>query len=132
MHWLTKGSYKAIPYVQSLLGLAVIPLTYVLGRRIFGRAAAMMAALLAAPSYVLIHQSQFLLSEVLYTPAILVVAITLWDALHTPMVHRFCWARFWVGLSDLVRPTLLLFPLTVAVPLAMALGRWRVLRYWMA
>jgi 4-amino-4-deoxy-L-arabinose transferase-like glycosyltransferase len=132
VYLFTKGSYDAVPYVQSLLGTAVILLTYALGRRIFNRTAGLLAAFFAAISYVLIHQSLHLLSEVLYTPVILLVAIALWDASRKPTVTRFCWAGLWVGVSNLVRPTLLLFPLAAFALLVMALGKRRAIRYWLA
>jgi Dolichyl-phosphate-mannose-protein mannosyltransferase len=127
---LTRGSYSGIPYVQSLLGITVIPLTYVLGRRIFGVSAGLLAAVLTAISYVLIHQSLHLLSEVLYTPFILLVAMTLWDALRQPSIWRFCWAGLWVGLSNLVRPTLLLFPCLLILALLILLPKRQAVRLW--
>jgi 4-amino-4-deoxy-L-arabinose transferase-like glycosyltransferase len=127
---LTGGSYSAVAFAQSLLGAAVVLLTYALGRRLFGHVAGLMAAFLAAISYVLIHQSLHLLSEILYTPVILLATITLWDALREPTLRRFAWAGFWVGVSNLVRPTLLLFPLVVVAVIAAYLGRRRAMRYW--
>jgi hypothetical protein len=123
-------SYSTVTYVQAVLGALTILLTYLLGRRSSGRVAGLVAAFFAAISYVLIHQSLHLLSEVLYTPLILVIGITLWDAMAQPTNGRFGWAGFWVGISNLVRPTLVLFPFAMIVVLLAALGRQRFLRYW--
>lgn len=130
VHWLTKQSYSAIPYIQALLGITVIPLTHSLGVRVFGRGAALIAALLAATSFPLVHQSLYLLSEVLFTPMVLIVMITLWDATREPTPARVCWAGFWVGLSSLVRPTLLFFPLFSIVVYVIVLGKRQAIRYW--
>jgi len=130
MYLFISGSYNVVPYVQSLLGVTVIPLTYALGRRVFGQVAGLMAASLAAISYILIRQALPLMSEILYTPVILLAVIALWDALHKPTARRFCWVGFWIGISDLVRPTLLFFPLAVVIVLVIALGKRKALRYW--
>jgi hypothetical protein len=130
VYLLTGGSYRAVPYVQAFLGVTTIPLTYLLGRKALGHSAGLVAALFAAVSYGLIHQSLHLLSEVLYTPVVLVAAITLWDAIDKPRLWRFCWAGFWVGTSSLVRPTLLLFPLVVVLLLVVLLKKQRAVRHW--
>jgi hypothetical protein len=128
--WLTDKSYSAIPYVQALLGVTSILLTYHLGRRMFGHGPALLAAFLAATSYPLVRQSVYLLSEVLYTPIVLIVMITLWDALQEPSVARASWAGFWVGLSALVRPTLLFFPLAAIVVYMVVAGGRRAVSCW--
>jgi Dolichyl-phosphate-mannose-protein mannosyltransferase len=130
-HWLTRDSYSGILYVQALLGLTVIPLTYVLGRRLLGRRPALIAALFAAVSYVLVHQSLSYLSEVLYTPVILMVAISLVDAIRQPTRGRLAWAGVWLGISWLVRPTLLLFPVAALLLFRATLGRPAVLGRWL-
>jgi ABC-type polysaccharide/polyol phosphate export permease len=130
VHWLTNQSYSATPYVQSLLGITVIPLTYLLGRRIFGLGAALIGAFLAAVSYPLVGQSLHVLSEVLYTPIVLLVMITLWDAIHKPTIARFGWAGFWVGISCLVRPTLLFFPIFSIGMYVILYDKRRAMSYW--
>jgi len=131
VYWLTGGSYNAVPYVQSLLGAAVIGLTYWLGRKIFDPAAGLLAAFGAAISYILIHQSLHLLSEILYTPVMVIVALTLWEAMRAPAGKRFAWAGFWVGLSALVRPALLFFPLFLIAVLMIVERRRQALRWGM-
>ena len=131
VYWLTGGSFNAVPYAQSLLGVAAILLTYALGRRISGRAVGVIAGFLAAISYILIHQSLHTLSEVLYTPLVLLAAITLLDALRDPTAKRFAWAGFWIGASNLVRPTLLLFPVVSIVLLVALLNKKQAIRHWM-
>lgn len=124
LHWLTHDSYDAMLYVQGVLGLTPIPLTYVLARRIVGRAAALLAALGVSVNYVLIRHSGAFLSEILFTPVLLIVCISLVDAMRKPTTLRVAWAGLWVGISALVRPTLFLFPIGAAIAFAVKLG-WR-------
>jgi 4-amino-4-deoxy-L-arabinose transferase-like glycosyltransferase len=124
VHWLTGTSYHAVRYVQAFLGAGTVFLTYLLGRRLFGHPSGLIAALLASASYVLIHQSLHLLSEVLFTPVVLLVALSLFRAVEQPTTGRFAAAGIWIGISDLIRPTLLLFPFFLLWPLAVRLG-WR-------
>jgi len=130
IYLFTGGSYNAVPYVQSLLGIATIILTYALGYRAFGHTTGLIAAFFTAISYVLIHQSLHLLSEVLYTPAILLITIAFWDAVRNPSRGRFAWLAFWIGISNLILPTLFLFPLAMIAILVIALGRRQALHYW--
>lgn len=129
VHWLTGTSYHAVRYVQAFLGAGTVLLTYLLGRQVFGHLAGLIAALLAALSYVLIHQSLHLLSEVLFTPVLLLAALSLWKAVDQPTTARFLLAGFWIGISDLVRPTLLFLPLFLLWPLVVRLGWRRGLQY---
>ena len=129
LHALSGENYDVIPIVQAFVGAGTVLLTYLFGRRIFGHWPALLAALLAAGSYVLTRQSLYVLTEVLFTPALLLVAIALWDAMERPSVARFAWAALWVGVADLVRPTLLFFPLWVAGALVLLWGVRRGGRY---
>jgi 4-amino-4-deoxy-L-arabinose transferase-like glycosyltransferase len=131
IYLLTDGSYQAVPYVQAVAGVVVVPLVYVLGRRLFNRSAGILAAFLTAVSYVLVHQPLHFLSEFLFTPAVLIVAATLERAMSGPTYRRFFWAGVMVGISSLVRPTLLFFPLTAIVPIWALMGRGRAIRCWM-
>jgi hypothetical protein len=72
----------------------------------------------------LIHQSLHLLSEVLYTPAILLVTLALWWATRQPTFGRFIVLGVLIGVSNLIRPSLLLFPFVLLPLLAVPLG-WR-------
>jgi hypothetical protein len=124
IHWVSGQSYSAIPYVQSVLGTAVIPLTYRLGHMLFGPKAGLVAAALAATSYPLIQQPLRLLSEILFTPFVLLACTALVNA----MGGRHKYSSFfstgvWIGLSDLTRPTFLLFPLFL--PLVSFISRKR-------
>jgi 4-amino-4-deoxy-L-arabinose transferase-like glycosyltransferase len=124
LHWLSGESYNVIPYAQALIGAATVLLTYLLGRKIFGHVPGLLAAGLAATSFVLIRQSVHVLTEVLFTPALLMVVLSLWRAMDRPSTGRFAWAAGWVGIANLIRPTLLFFPFFVA-PLLIVLWRSR-------
>jgi 4-amino-4-deoxy-L-arabinose transferase-like glycosyltransferase len=113
-----RGSYDVVNYVQAIAGTLAVPLTFLLGKRLFGVAAGLLAAFLVATNSVLIHQVVLLQTEVLYTPAILLVALALHEALAVDAdtregAKRFLLLGVLVGLSDLLRPTLALFPLFV-------------------
>lgn len=128
VYWLSDGSYLAVPYAQILLGLATVYLIFRLGCELFGRAAGLIAALLGAGSYTLIHQSLHVLTEVLYAPALLIVALAMHRAFQRPSLRRFLWLGLWIGVSNLVRPTLVLFPAFVLL-LLLVLRREHALRY---
>jgi hypothetical protein len=85
-------------------------------------------------SWVVIQQSELLQSEILFTPMVLLVAIALHDALRTAeRGHRataaFAGVGVLIGVADLIRPTLLLFPAFVALVLVVRLGVRRGVRY---
>lgn len=124
VHWLTGTSYHDVRYVQAFLGAGTVLLTYLLSRRLFGHVTGLIAALLASLSYILIHQSLHLLSEVLFTPVVLLIALRLWRAVEQPTTGSFAIAGIWIGISDLIRPTLLFLPIVLLWPLAVLLG-WR-------
>lgn len=128
VYLLSAGSYNAVPYAQSLLGVLTIFLIYRLGSMALDRRAGLLAAGWASVSYILIHQGFHFLSEVLYTPFLLIVAITFWKAWHEPTTFNFAHAGLWVGLSSLVRPALLLFPIFAALALLVFLKNRRALR----
>lgn len=127
LHWITGGSYHGIRYWQAVIGTAVVPLTYLLGRLAFGRAVGLVAAFLAATSYVLCYQPLHILSEVLFTPIMLAGAVALWRAFEVPSGGRFAWTGALLGVSALVRPTLLFAPAFLVLPIWLAIGpRWAV------
>lgn len=119
------GSYNFAAYAQVLLGILTIPLTYTLARKLtVSRPAAALAGFFVAVSYVLIYQSFRILSENLYIPLLLLVAITLTDAVKKPTRRRFILAGVVLGISNLVRPTLLFFPFALIL-LLWPTGGWR-------
>ena len=129
IYLLSGGSYQAVPYFQILLGLATIYLTFILGRRIFNTTAGLIGAAWVAMSYVSISSGLHLLSEALYAPVLLMTLLTFWDALHDPTPKRFIWAGAWLGVSNLVRPTLLLFPMFIAVLMFSLVSKREAFRY---
>ena len=122
----TNGSYDAVPYVQAVVGAVAAPLTYLLARRYFGPGTALAAGLWVAVFRVLVQQSLLFQSEVLFTPMVLVVALSLDDALRGAgregAARRFAWAGLAIGVSDLIRPTLILFPAVVALAAVLRAG----------
>jgi 4-amino-4-deoxy-L-arabinose transferase-like glycosyltransferase len=128
LHYATGYSYAQGIYIQSLLGALAVWLTYVLGRELFGRTAGLLAALGAALNIVLVQQSVRFLSEVLFTPLVLAVAIAFVRAMRSPTLGRFAWVGLWIGLANLVRPTLVAFPLGALAAMMYALGPRRAMR----
>jgi 4-amino-4-deoxy-L-arabinose transferase-like glycosyltransferase len=115
LHTVTGYSYGKAIYIQAFVGALAVWLTFVLGRDRFGAAAGLLAALGTAVHAPLIRESTRFLSEILFTPAVILVAIALCRALDAPSLRRFAWAGVWVGLANLIRPTLVGFPLFAAL-----------------
>ena len=124
LHTLFGPSYVVITWAQALVSATVVPLAVALGRRAAGPLAGLVAGSLAAVSFVLVRQPSSLLSEVLFTPLVLVVALALWRALDRPSGGTVALAGAAVGVANLVRPTLVLFPVVVLALLVYRLG-WR-------
>ena len=117
LHRVTGYSYARAIYIQSFLGALAVWLTLVLGRDRFGTTAGLIAAFGVAVHFALISESIRFLSEILFTPAVLVVAIALERALEHPTIGRATWTGIWIGLANLIRPTLVAFPVWAAVQL---------------
>ena len=64
-HWAVHG-YDPIPYIGAVVGTLVVPGTYLLGRRLAGTAAGLIAAAAVAFSPPLVDTSATFLSEVLF------------------------------------------------------------------
>ena len=128
IYLVTDGSYEAVAYTQAIPGVLTILLTYALGRRIFNRTTGIIAAFFMTFNPIHIHWTCRLYSEVLYTPLVLWIAWSLWDAFHRPSASRCFWAGAVVGISNLVRPALLLFPLFVSALLLINLRKRQAIR----
>jgi hypothetical protein len=61
----------------------------------------------------LVRQPVFIMSEVLFTPALLVVGIVTLSAFRSLDTGKFAILGACIGVSDLIRPTLLLYPFAV-------------------
>ncbi len=129
VYYMGGGSYNFAAYAQAIVSVLAIPLVYVLGSRLFNSLAGIAAALLATISYVLIFLTFRILSENLYIPALLLVMITLWDAMQKPTLRRFLIAGVLLGVSNLIRPTLLLFPVVIILLLWFRLNKRQAIRY---
>lgn len=132
LHRLSGENYDVIPLAQAFLGAGSVLLVYVLCRRLFGHPAPLIAAFLAATSFVLVRQSVHVLTEVMFTPALLLVTIALTAAFQAPSASRFAGAGACVGIANLIRPTLLFFPAFVAVALIVFSGGRPAVRHALA
>jgi 4-amino-4-deoxy-L-arabinose transferase-like glycosyltransferase len=123
LHWATGFSYDRIFYVQVVPATLTVVLTWLLAWRTFGPSAAAVAGLGAAVHFVLVRQPAQLLSEVLFTPAVLLVALALQTALARRTLAWFALTGVAIGVANLVRPTLVAFPLALAIALVLVVPR---------
>ncbi len=121
-------SYRWVRIVQCFVGLIPVWLTYLLGRRIFGKRAGLIAALLVAVCFPLYVEPRVVLSENLFTPMLLAIAWLTLDAVERPTGGRFAILGVSIGIADLIRPTLALYPLFMMIALPVLLPRKRAWR----
>lgn len=128
---ISGGSYRAVTYLQTFLGLATIVTTFSLGKSIFGPRVGLLAAAWVSVSYVLIRQPLHLLSEVLYTPALSLCALALVKAFSEQTRKRMIVAGALIGISNLARPALFFFPLFLAVLVPFAREKKTAAKSWL-
>jgi 4-amino-4-deoxy-L-arabinose transferase-like glycosyltransferase len=109
-YWIFGHSFETVLYVQSFVGALVVPLTFLLSRRFTGPKTSLCAAALVAIHPSLILQVTRLYTEVLYTPLLLLMLLSLLKALEKPVVSRFCLAGAMLAILNLCRPSTVLFP----------------------
>jgi len=131
VYGISGGSVHAVPYFQSLLGVATILLTFYLGKWIFGPRVGLLASFWASASYVLVQQPLHLLSEALYTPVLLLVMLSLANAFSEPTRSRFFATGALIGVCNLIRPALLFSPLFLAVLLPFVQERKKIAKFWL-
>lgn len=94
----------ALAFAQHLLGVAIAGLVYLIGRDVFGRAAGLLAGLLAALSGPLLIYEHSIMSETLFT---FLVCLSVWLAAREPAASS-AWSVGAAGgtlaLATLVRP----------------------------
>jgi 4-amino-4-deoxy-L-arabinose transferase-like glycosyltransferase len=124
---LGERSPAKLLYVQAFIGVAVVPLTYLLARRLTGMLPALVAAGLVVIDNSLIEHTGQIYTEILYTPLLLVTLLALLWAVQAPRLGRFAWAGASMAVVTLCRPTSVLLPL--ALPLLLPRGwklKWQV------
>ena len=110
---LGERSIAKLLYVQAFVGVAIIPLTYLLARRFTGIIPALVATGIVAVDDLLIDQARYMYAEIVYTPLLLVALLALLWALQAPRPWRFAVAGTSIGLVTLCRPTTALLPLVL-------------------
>jgi 4-amino-4-deoxy-L-arabinose transferase-like glycosyltransferase len=110
---LGERSPAKLLYVQAFVGVMVVPLTYLLARRMTGIIPALIAAGIVALDDPLLDHTRQIYTEVLYTPLLLLTLLLLLWALQTPRLARFAWAGVSMGVLTLCRPTTAIFPLVL-------------------
>ncbi|MCC3464802.1 MAG: glycosyltransferase family 39 protein [Microcoleus sp. PH2017_06_SFM_O_A] len=110
-------SPASVVYVQAFLGATIIPLTFILARRFTGPQSSLVAAGLIALHPSLILHVRLLQTEILYAPLMILTILGLLRALEQPEWQNFSLAGGLLAITNLCRPTAMLFP--VIVPLLM-------------
>jgi 4-amino-4-deoxy-L-arabinose transferase-like glycosyltransferase len=121
---LGERSPAKLLYVQALVGVAVVPLTYLLVRRMTGIIPALVAAGIVACNDPLIEHARWIYSETVYTPLLLVALLALLWALQTPRLGRFAWAGASMAVVTHCRPTTALIPLGMSADRLDRFGRF--------
>jgi hypothetical protein len=116
--WLGGEDLLAIAFTQHLLGLVVPVLTYVIGRRLFGTAVALIAGGIVSLEGTLLVAEHYLMPETLFT---IVVLVTIWLLLRMrdkPIVPTAIALGGAIGLAMLVRPVgMVLIPVALLAAL---------------
>jgi hypothetical protein len=110
---LGERSPTKLLYVQAVVGVVVVPLTYLLARRLTGTIPALVAAGVVVLDDALIEHARQIYAEILYTPLLLVALLALLGAVQVPRRGRFAWAGASMAIVTLCRPTTALIPLLV-------------------
>jgi 4-amino-4-deoxy-L-arabinose transferase-like glycosyltransferase len=114
----------AVAFVQHLLGVVTVGLTYWLALLIFGRPAALLAGLLTACSSVLILHEHYILSEALFTQLLLAACLVVVLALRRDRPAWYLGAGLALGLAVLARPVAQAALLAVPLVLVAQRGWW--------
>jgi hypothetical protein len=114
---LGERSPAKLLYVQAFVGVLVVPLTYLLARRLTGIIPALVAAGIVALDDSLIWHARGIYTEILYTPLLLVALLALLWALQTSRLWRFAWAGASIAVVTLCRPTTAWLPLLLPLVL---------------
>jgi len=108
---LGERSPAKLLYVQAVVGVVVVPLTYLLARRVTGMIPALAAAGMVVLNDALIDHARQMYTEILYTPLLLVALLALLWAVQVPRLGRCAWAGASMAIVTLCRPTTALLPL---------------------
>ena len=111
----TGGNYDLILYLQVLVSTATVALTFLLGRRLFGVTAGLIAAFGTAVYWPLVLEPARLHSELLYTPLLLLFLLCIQSALQRTDWKGYAASGALLGAMNLTRPTTLALPLLLAL-----------------
>src|SRR5262249_51860614 len=110
---LGERSPTKLLYVQALVGVVVVPLTYLLARRLTGTIPALVAAGGVVFDDALVGHAREIYAEILYLPLLLGAVLVLPGAEQVPRLGRFAGAGASMAIVTLCRPTTALIPLMV-------------------
>jgi 4-amino-4-deoxy-L-arabinose transferase-like glycosyltransferase len=116
---------QSLALAQHALGLATAILSYLIGERLFGRAAGLLAAAAVAVSGPQLIYERYLMTEALFGFALGVAGLALVGALRRPTRRALLLGGLSIGLAALIRPVAqAMLPLALVAVLAL-LPRWR-------
>ena len=116
-------SYAAARLVQFLLGAGSVVLIYLLGRRVFGLAAGIIAGVLAAGYGTLIYFEGELLIPALFLFLNLLLVLAILSAARRSRPRRWLLSGLLLGLAAVARPNVLVFGMAALVWMAVVLKR---------
>ncbi len=107
VYFVAGHSFTAVYILQTLLGLGNLLLTYVIGRRLFGHKAGLIAMVLMTVYAPLVYLETKLLTETLAIALNLTVLLLLMRAMKRPTIAGYLVAGIVMGLSAVCRPSAL-------------------------
>ena len=103
-------SFARALYVQTLISVMAVPLTFRLARYFTDVPSSVIAASLVAFHPVLIRQAENIYTEAFYTPLLALIVLTIVWATRSPQIHRFLATGALLGILNLTRPTGIFLP----------------------
>jgi hypothetical protein len=121
-HWLLAGVHAVLGFnvlsghlLSIALGLLTVALTYVLARRLFGRATAVVASLALAISFWSLMYSRTAIRHINLPPCALAAFYLLWRSL-IPAKNRVSEPRHWSVVGSVVGGSLYIYPAARVLP----------------
>jgi len=121
-----------VKLAQALIGVAIVLLVFKIGERIFNRRIALAVALLTAIWIPLMRYCGNLITEILFTFALIVSAYCLLKLKERPVIWMAALCGLTLGLGTLTRVTLLFIPFFVLfwMLIAFPIKKTQIIRLW--
>lgn len=99
------GEFLAARLITALLGTSTLPVLFLLGRRLYGSAAGLLAALLYAAAPLAVVHAHFVTVDVPATFFVTVALLSASSLLASPGLKSAAWAGFWCALAAATKYT---------------------------